>query len=251
MSPENSHRNYSWRRALGFTLVELLVVIFIISLLLFLTVPMIRGLKQSGDLTNAANEVSGAISQARAYAIANNTYTWVGLFEENGAQNSSQPATAGIGRVVIESVASSDGTLPYSTTAPGAIMGSSLISIARLLKIDNAHLVTFPVTVGGTSVASPGPASNASIGNTTPGAQSLTPFSYPLGGTAQYTFTKAIQFSPRGEARINNSTSAYPMEPVIEIGLQSTHGAIIDSSSPNLVSIQVTGVGGDVSIYRK
>jgi len=235
----------------AFTLIEILVVIAIMAVLVFLAVPAISGLKKSSDLTAAAYDISGAISQARAYAIANNTYVWLGFFEEDGSQNSAPVATAGTGRVVVCSVASADGTLPYSPTAPTAIPGASLMLARKLLKIDNLHLVTFPVTIGGASIVSPGATANLSIGSTTPTAPSATSFTYPLTGTAQYTFTKALQFSPQGEARIDNSTSTYPLVPVIELGLQSTHGSIVDATSLNVVSIQVTGVGGDVVVYRK
>ena len=235
----------------AFTLVELLVVLTIMAILVFLAVPAISGLKKSGDLTSAAYEISGAISQSRTYAIANNTYVWLGFFEENGSESSTQPATAGTGRVVICSVASADGTLPYTATAPAAIPGANLILASKLLKIDNLHLVTFPVTVGGVAIPSPGATANLSIGSTTPAAPSLTSFTYPLTGTTQYTFTKALQFSPQGEARVDNSSATYPLVPVIELGLQSTHGSTIDATSVNLVSIQVTGVGGDVVVYRR
>jgi len=240
----------------AFTLIELLVVLAVIAVLSFLVIPAINGLKKSGDMNTASGQISGVITTARTYAVANNTYTWVGFFEEDGSRTSTQPATAGTGRIVIDSVASADGTLPYTPTNPSVISGSRLIQTSRLLKIDGMHLVTFPANVGGTTITTPGAVtiSNAnigSIGDTTPQTVSLTPFSYPLTGTAQYTFTKAIQFSPRGEARINNSTSLYPLQPAVEVGLQPAHGAIVDPTSVNLVSIQITGVGGDVTVYRR
>src|SRR5205814_4328762 len=74
-----------WRRRLtsGFTLIELLVVIGIIILLTALLTPAFTNLKSAGDVTSAAYSIKGVLDQARAYAMANNTYTWVGLYEEN------------------------------------------------------------------------------------------------------------------------------------------------------------------------
>jgi hypothetical protein len=74
----------------------------------------------------------------------------------------------------------------------------------------------------------------------------------------QYTFVKAIQFSPRGEARINNSTinaggtEVFPLQTAAEIALEPTHGAAAPASVPaNAVAVQFTGVGGNVKIYRR
>ena len=69
-------------------------------------------------------------------------------------------------------------------------------------------------------------------------------------GTAQYIFTKAVQFSPRGEVRIDNNN--YSLKAVIEIGVQPAHG-ITPEPSPvkNPVAVQLTGLGGNIKIYRK
>jgi hypothetical protein len=62
---------------------------------------------------------------------------------------------------------------------------------------------------------------------------------------------KAVEFNPRGEARIDNSTSSYPLQAVAEIGFEPTHGNVTPNPTPaNLVAIQFTGLSGDVKIYR-
>jgi hypothetical protein len=124
--------------------------------------------------------------------------------------------------------------------------------VAQLLKINNMHLATFPDGSGGGTTFATRPAigsNEARIGAASPTQGSLTTFPYPLAGAAQFTFTKAIQFSPRGEARVDNDT--YSIQPNVEIGLQDTHGATVDTNSKNLVAIQVAGIGGNVTIYRQ
>src|SRR5438105_12694852 len=76
-----------WRRRLasGFTLIELLVVIGIMILLTALFTPAFTNLKIGSDVTSAAYTIKGVLDQARTYAIANNTYTWVGFYEEETA----------------------------------------------------------------------------------------------------------------------------------------------------------------------
>ncbi len=95
----------------AFSLIELMVVISIIIVLMALLAPAFRSIKGGNDVTAAAYTIKGALEQARAYAMANHTYTWVGFYEEaatNSTSGTSHPA--GVGRVVISMVASKDGT---------------------------------------------------------------------------------------------------------------------------------------------
>jgi type II secretory pathway pseudopilin PulG len=246
----------------AFSLVELTVVIGIMVLLAALLAPAFTSIKSAGDVAGASYTVKGVLEQARAYAMANNTYTWVGVFEEDASQPSTNPATGGIGRLVISVVASKDGTTIYSgiLSSPATELDPTrLIQIGKLTKIDQIHLKTFP-----DPTASPPPdnfstrpvpgatggSNTARIGDASPDNPSLSPFRYPVTSAAQYTFTKAIQFSPRGEARIDNNN--YSLKSVIEIGVQPAHGVTPEPSPVNNpVAVQVTGVGGNIKIYRK
>ena len=250
----------------GFTLIELLVVVGIIALLLVLMAPAFTYIKGATDVTSAAYSIKGALDTARTYAKANNTYAWVGFFEEDASQ---PPATPGIGRVVMSIVVSKDGTMLYTTPLNSVVTlpPANLIQIGKLTKIDNAHLKTFPDPTSTpppldtfdtrpTPGSSPYPDLTARIGNdSTDPTSAVAPanpslrFQYPLSGTASYTFAKIVQFNPRGEGVIDNSN--YTMAPVSEIGIQPTHGTTVDTNSPNVVAIQFTGFGGNVRIYRK
>jgi prepilin-type N-terminal cleavage/methylation domain-containing protein len=249
----------------AFTLIELLVVVGIIALLLVLIAPAFTYIKGGTDVTSAAYTIKGVLDTARTYAKANNTYTWVGFFEENAPNPSQSPASTGIGRVVMSIVASKDGTMLYTGNLSSAFTldaspnQAALFQVGKLTKVDNLHLKTFP-TPPPTSTpppenfdTRPAVASTASqIGDTAPPNPLLT-FHYPVGNSpGQYTFTKIIQFSPRGDAVIDNSN--YTLAPVSEIGVEPTHGTTTPSPPPapgNFVAIQFTGVGGNVKIYRK
>src|SRR5216110_1610277 len=124
----------------GFTLLELLIVIGIIALLLALIAPAFTTIKSGTDVTSAANTIKGVLDQARTYAKANNTYTWVGFFEEDVSQPSTNPATGGTGRIVMSVVASNDGTIIYTSSSPGTIDPTRLLQVGKLTKIDNVHL---------------------------------------------------------------------------------------------------------------
>jgi len=247
----------------AFTLVELLVVIGIIALLMVLIAPAFTTIKSGGDATGAAYTIKGALDTARTYAKANNTYVWVGFFEEDGSIPSASPtATPGNGRIVISTVASKDGTEVYTSVgSPAADMdaaGTRLLQVGKLVKLDNMHLRTFPNGTGTgdtfpTRPAVPGGSpNNAKIGDTSPDP-SLRYFHYPPTGTegaAQYKFRKMIQFSPRGECRPQNDN--YELRAVTEVGFQPIHGTVappLDDSKN--CAVQLTGFGGNTKIYQR
>jgi prepilin-type N-terminal cleavage/methylation domain-containing protein len=229
----------------GFTLLELLIVVGIIAVLLVLLAPAFTTIKSAGDVTSAAYTIKGVLDTARTYAKANNTYTWVGFFEEDVSQSSTNPATAGVGRLVMSIVASKDGTT------------TNLAQVGKLTKVENVHLTrsadstslpvdSNPQPPGTTLDTRPTVTATYCLGNTT----SSTPFYYPLGAT-QYTFGWVVQFGSDGNARLSNSTDSPQPAVVAEIGLRQTHGTAVDMNSPNMVAIQFTGEGGNVTIYRK
>jgi prepilin-type N-terminal cleavage/methylation domain-containing protein len=239
----------------AFTLLELLVVVGIIALLMVLVAPAFTTIKTGSDVTGAAYTIKGVLDTARTYAKANNTYTWVGFFEEDVSQPSSNPAAAGIGRLVMSIVASKDGTTVYDPNNLATIDPTKLTQVGKLTKIENVHLWTHtdtPSGTGSTFDTRPNVASAYCVGNSSP-TNSATSFQYPLGNpapSAQYTFVKAVQFSPRGEARINNNSNS--LQTVAEVGLEPTHGAAASASIPaNVLVVQCTGLGGDVRIYRR
>ena len=63
----------------GFTLIEMLVVIAIISVLLTAAGPVFDNLTTSLSPAAAASVISGQLERARSHAIAKNTYVWLRL----------------------------------------------------------------------------------------------------------------------------------------------------------------------------
>jgi prepilin-type N-terminal cleavage/methylation domain-containing protein len=250
------------RSPAGFTILEVLIVIGIIALLMVLVVPAFTNLKSAGDVTSAAYTVKGALDTARTFAKANNTYVWVGFFEEDGSIPSASPtATPGNGRIVISTVASKDGTEVYTSVgSPPADMdpaGTKLSQVGKLVKLDNMHLRTFSngTGTGDTFPTRPpvpgGSPDNARIGDNSP-PDSLRYFHYPPTGNetaAQYKFRKMIQFSPRGECRPQNNN--YEMRAIIEVGFQPIRGTDVSSVDVNKkCAVQLTGFSGNIIIYQ-
>jgi Tfp pilus assembly protein FimT len=238
----------------GFTLLELFVVMGIVAMLMLLIAPAFTTIKGGTDVTSAAYTIKGVLDTARTYAKANNTYTWVGFYEEDVSQPSTNPPTPGVGRLVMSIVASKNGTKIYDPNNLSTIDATQLMQVGKLTKIDNLHLWTHtdtPSGAGATFDTRPNVASAYCIGNSSP-ADSVTPFQYPIGNpppSAQYTFLKALQFSPRGEVRVNNDGNSVQRA---EIAFEQTHGTSAPGSVPaNVVAIQVNGFAGHVTIYRR
>ena len=252
----------------AFTLVELLVVMSLMLGMMGLIVPAITGMKGAGDLTKSAYDIVGTLEQARAYAMANNTFVFVGIEEVDASKDpsaSSQSATTGPavgGRVAIAMVASKDGTRGYNIAATSNPAwtnysnGSNLMMIGKLLHLENVHLTATSTDIPATgnlarpTVSTSGTGQVVVLGDST--LQSLTPFDWPLGkasGTGQYSFTKVINFDPQGVARIQTSGSQDSIAKYLEIGLIPTHGKV--SSLSNFAAIQVNGMTGATRIYRQ
>src|SRR6266480_99163 len=264
----------------GFTLLELLIVVGIIGLLMVLIAPAFTYIKGGTDVTSAAYTIKGVLDTARTYAKANNTYTWVGFYEEDVSQPSVIPApdpqcTGCVGRLVMSVVASKDGTNVYGS-GNGTIGPTKLTQVGKVTKLENIHLPLFAVCqsncTGATFDTRPAVQNdpgggynysrfgelNASQPNTAPYTTPYN-FQYPVGNpapTVQYRFSKLLQFSPRGESRVNGDS--YDIRRVVEIGLIQTHGNAVPTPTPsagnyvgNVVAVQINGFAGDVRIYRR
>jgi type II secretory pathway pseudopilin PulG len=268
--------NQSKSRA--FTLIELALITAIAAVIIALLAPTFGNLKNANDLTNAAYQIKAVLRHARTFARVNNTYAWVGLYEENGAIPSSYPPTPGAGRLIVSSVASTDGSLIYGS-ASGAIDPTRLMQLGKLLKIDNVHVPLFAIGTGTGATFDTRPALqfdpvagynysrfgelNSPTPHTAPFTNSQYPFQYPIGQpppAPQYVFSKTLQFSPRGECRINGNN--YDVRRIVEIGLLQSHGNALPRATSgsgtstaiyegNVVALQIGGLGGSITIYRR
>ncbi len=280
--PSRSHRH-------GFTLLELLVVIAIAAILASLAIVGLVSLKTASDTTSAGYMIAGLLDQARTYALANNTYVWVGFYEEDGTQSSQQPAVTGNGgRLIISIVASQDGTryndATISNSLPAAFGAGdisnqvTLVQINKLVRINNVRLVAVnsnslttntPVRpavatayqVGDSPLAAPANSTGAFAVHVGSTSGNPTSFTYPLGTTgtaAQYTFSKIIEINQQGESsKIDENVFSGPgPQAEMEIALDPTHGSTVTSTysgaNQNLaaVAIQIEGLTGQVRVYR-
>jgi len=261
----------------AFTLVEMLAVIALMLVMTALVVPAFTGVKSAGDVTKAVYDIAGILDQARAYAMSNNTYVFVGFAEVDASVHASavpQVATGNspYGRVVVAVVASKDGKRGYDVSRPEnwktnyssgpSPIVKNLMAINKLQRFENLHLADLGATPPATGAMARPAVSNA----TTPsynvanaGCVSTTPFTWPLGsslsGDYQYAFVKVIYFDPQGVARIQSASNADTIPRCAEIGLQPSRGNVppplpSDQNVGNQAAIQIDGMTGATRIYR-
>jgi len=241
----------------AFSFIELLAVMALIAVM---SIPLFLVTLSALAMDSATDQVASTLDAAASYSKANNTYVWVGFFEEDSTSLCNQPSRAGIGRIVISVVASKDCTQIVDPFGKGMPIDSArLTQVYKLLRIENIHFsdVTVPLNPqpdgsGASWETRPDvrtPEKTSRIGESSP-SSTIFPFTYPVGSLAtlpQYTFLKTIQFSPHGEVILNTS---YSLVPWIEIGLQAVHGHFKGSGGADLAAIQISGVTGEIKTYR-
>ena len=237
-TPSNP-RARSIARTPGFTLIELLVVVAVIVMMMTLAIPAFDAMRGGTDFASEVYDINGALEQARAYAMANNTFVLVGIEEVSASQSSSVSAQAsGTGTVAVAVVASKDGTRPYqylidnsrsnntpNLAAPGTASitgsGNNYVAVTKLTNFSNIHIVDLqgfgpqagPTPPSTGNMARPAVSQYYDVADSIDCVSAIS-FGWPLGteinGTPapQYSFAQqagsgvVIEYDPEGSARI-------------------------------------------------
>jgi prepilin-type N-terminal cleavage/methylation domain-containing protein len=244
------HHPLHSRRVRAFTLVELLVVLAIMAILIAGATLGLKGLNSSGKFNQAVDQISGILEQGRAYAVAQDTYVWVVLYETSLANGPKE--------VYVGAFGSNDGTDPFGWTAatvifpPGTVtIGSTtttLTQITRLYHFKGAHLQNGTLPDAPTSPAYPATAPAASPGYPAPIFQLTTQSEsgpVTLSNTSPVSVYWVIQFTPTGAAR----NGPNPIDS-IWLGMQPSYSqTVLDTK--NIASLKVDGLSGLTTIYRQ
>lgn len=244
-------------KAQAFSLVELLVVMGILGIAMVIVLPAVSGIQTGSGLTSTAHRIADTLSLAREYALAHNTYVWAGIDEVSQSSGASGPLTDGVGRVVASIVASKDGTRIYdvngdisSDWASKTQGGAGLTQITKLIEISHAHLTT--LSPGASSSGMNRPPVDPEFQIASAQAESALSLVYPLSATpatARQTFTKIIEISPEGTARLLRQANPRQFSRRIEIGLIPTKGETI-VEGPNQAAVQIDSLSGATAVFR-
>ncbi len=206
----------------AFSLIELLAVMAIVSVMMAVSVPAFNVLKSTGDISAAAYDIASTLEQARAYAMANNTFVYVG-FAERSQMDATKP---GEGQILISAMGSKSGSRNFDS--------KNLVALTRLRKMPNVRLEENIPNSG--NLTRPTVPTAYQVADDSFTAQDT----FDAGGV---TFSKIVQFDPRGMASIQ--ARAASVSQWMEIGLAGAQG----SSQHNAVVV-LDGVTGVAKVYR-
>lgn len=217
----------------AFSLVELLTVIAVMSLLVSVAVPAITSLAKGNQMNQSLIEIAGTLDQARQHAISHNTYVWV-AFRPN-------PMGAAGDELSVVLLASKTGTDPFPWTNYGAVPNAQIDLLGRPRTFTQIRMEEAG-TFGESQIPGLAGKSAVTLDNTPSGDTAVFGVKLP-GATAPVDFTRAIQFTPAGEARVASSVID-----IIEFGIHPTRGNVADNN--NVAVLRVNGLTGQTTVFR-
>jgi prepilin-type N-terminal cleavage/methylation domain-containing protein len=197
----------------GFSLIELLVVMTIMSIMVFTAAAVLGAISNGQTASQVSYDLKAVLEQARTVAMAQNTYVWVGFSPETNAQ----------GNTGLEVMAVKGTTGQSSDLVNGLV--TPMITPSYYPNIMLSQTVSITGMVTG--------ASSVDISNSTIGS-----FTTNVGGTP-HTFVQIIQFSPQSEVHVQST-----LTPWITLGLAPIHG-----KASNAAALQIAGSTGTVNVF--
>ena len=211
----------------AFSLVELLVVMGVMTLLMGMAVPAMSSMAKGSQMNQALSDVTGMLEMARQYATAQNTYVWVAFNDEAASQGPDEQVRV----AVLASKSGADlSTWGVDDTTSAAAATQLLVKPRTFNQVKLSDGSVFKSKISDLPLADTSKLGTAN-------------FTIKIQGAQNEAFTKAVQFTPSGEARTGAS-----MTGLIDVGLQPTHGRVANDN--NVAVVRVNGLTGQTRIFR-
>jgi type II secretory pathway pseudopilin PulG len=200
----------------------------ILGILLVALLPKISALGSTQSITQAYGAIPDLLRQARAYAMANNTYVYVGIEQGTGTN---------VDKVYLGIVASKDGT---SNISGGAFKNTKddLTALNRIQVFDGVKMTEQPPT----NIEGFNPSGD---GRTLEDGAVTFPSTLITSNSGVETFKKVIQFTPGGAAYLATLNTVQVPSSYILASFAPAHG-----NEKNAFGVQVDGMTGAVRAFR-
>lgn len=207
----------------GFSLLELLVVVTIISLLAVISIPAFSAIAGARNMVRGAYDLASVIEQARNEAVTRQTYVWVGI----------KPVETITGREIqVAIVGSKDGT--GTNTAQ-----DNLTNLSKVLRIANASLTDW----SGLKVTTRNLFTKALPDSVSANDEGIT---FVI-GRSEFKGT-TLTFTPKGEVLLKGSVSSDDgFNSLIDVSFRQVHGKTVKPEADD-VSVLIEGATGAVRI---
>ncbi len=203
----------------GFTLVELLLVMGIMSILMAASMALVNSISSNQSMSQVSTILQATLEGARNTAMSHNTYVWVGLLSQKDGDGN----PSGLVLAAVESVTGQESDL--NTT-------SNLRPVMKPLHISNVSLAS-NLTISGMDTTSGDSVDVASSSLSNKG------FTVNVNGV-QTGFTQIVQFSAQGETLVQSGLC-----PWVNVGLRPIHGKQTD-----VAALQISGTTGEIRLFQ-
>jgi len=210
------------RNTEGFTLVELLCVIAVMSILAVMSGPSLIGIMSGSKLTNNVYELSALIQQAKNVATTQNTYVWLGF--NSYTQN-------GLPCLMVAAVSAKSGLATDLQNNNYQLLAKTSILANAALDTTKSYL-----SLPGLDQAD----------NNDAASQSAYSFTMSVAGKTNVTFSEVIAFSPDGSVSLPQANGSLNLVPCVGIGLNMGQGP-----GAHTAAVQVHGLSGEISVFQK
>jgi hypothetical protein len=191
----------------------------------------VAGMETSGQANGAISTTSGFMDECRQYALANNTYVYVSLYQN--------PALSGASSEVwLGAMASTDGTDISSAGKDNVVAGSGAQAISKVLVLKGVTLQSATQAAIASAVNWSAPAGVVDV------SQGGTAQMGPL-GASETMLPVSFYFAPDGSVSTNGTLST-----ALTFGLEMGRGSTA-SHPVNPAVFQITGLAGVTKVFRE